>query len=318
MLADLSRIPSDDLRTRLGALLSEERRVVVDFILHLVELERRRLYAELGYATLFDYCTRELGLLKGAAYRRVTGARLLKRFPQIEQYLRDGRLCLTRLTLLKDVLNPKNVEQVLEAASRRSKEDIESLVVELKPELAPMSVPDRVTPLGGGTYRLEMTVGEEFMKELTEVRAALSHKYPKGELEAVTREGYGLVLKQYRSRRGIGAKPRGRETPREDGSPVGVAADQEIGTSKPVVGGDTVAIERRSEQKHRSSIPLAVQRQIWERDQGRCTHIRHDGSRCNSTFQVELDHIALAGFGGSDDPSNLRLRCRAPDGSPRI
>jgi hypothetical protein len=317
MLADLSRIPSNDLRSRLGALLSEERKAVVDFLLHLAELERRRLYAELGYATLFDYCTHELGLLKASAYRRVTGARLLKRFPQIEHYLRDGRLCLT---LLKDVLNAENVEQVLEAASRRSKEEVEGLVVKLKPELASMSIPDRARPLGGGKYRLELTVGAEFMKELTEVRAALSHKHPKGELEAVIREGFALVLKQFRARRGIGAKPStAKGAPQKDdngkggGAAEGLAAEVGQGESEAgrVEQGASVLGSEQRESEHRSHIPLPIQRQIWERDQGRCTHLRHDGSRCSSTFQVELDHIALAGFGGSDAPDNLRLRCRA-------
>src|SRR5688500_16374484 len=187
MHAELSRLPDADLRSRLGALLSEERKVLTDFLVHLNELDRRQLYAELGYASLFDYCTCELKLLKGAAYRRITAARLLGRFPQLEGHLREGRLCLTTVTLLKDVITEANADEVLAKAAHRTKEEVEAMVAELSPEQA--LPPDSIRAIGSGVYRVDFTVGEDFMRELFVARDALSHKVPHGRLEDVFKEG---------------------------------------------------------------------------------------------------------------------------------
>ncbi|HEY8278906.1 MAG TPA: HNH endonuclease signature motif containing protein, partial [Bdellovibrionota bacterium] len=47
-----------------------------------------------------------------------------------------------------------------------------------------------------------------------------------------------------------------------------------------------------------------LHRQIWERDQSRCTN-------CGSTYALEVDHILPKAKGGSDDATNLRLLCRS-------
>ena len=52
-------------------------------------------------------------------------------------YLRDGRLCVTRLLLLSDVLTPENASRLFERASRKSIDDIEHLVAEERPRPAP-------------------------------------------------------------------------------------------------------------------------------------------------------------------------------------
>ena len=74
------------------------------------------------------------------------------------------------------------------------------------------------------------------------------------------------------------------------------------------------------------AIPVAVKRQIWQRDGGRCSYVdRQTGRRCNSRHMIDIDHILPYALGGGADPGNLRLLCRihhrhrhAPDGSRRI
>lgn len=51
---------------------------------------------------------------------------------------------------------------------------------------------------------------------------------------------------------------------------------------------------------------------VWTRDGGRCTFVGPDGQRCPATRYLEIDHITPYALGGkSDDPTNLRLTCRA-------
>ena len=60
------------------------------------------------------------------------------------------------------------------------------------------------------------------------------------------------------------------------------------------------------------SIPAAVRREVWRRDQGCCSYVdRHTGRRCGSRFFLELDHIVPVARGGAAEARNLRIRCSA-------
>ena len=59
-------------------------------------------------------------------------------------------------------------------------------------------------------------------------------------------------------------------------------------------------------------IPVAVRREVWRRDQGRCSYVdRHSGRRCCSRYRLEVDHVVPFALGGGAQPENLRLRCEA-------
>ena len=53
---------SDVVDSKLRQLLGIERNTKVDFLLHLDLFERLDGFEKLGYATLWDYCRRELGI----------------------------------------------------------------------------------------------------------------------------------------------------------------------------------------------------------------------------------------------------------------
>jgi len=80
------------LRDDLASLLSRERAAAADFLAALADFDRRRGWEALGHASLFAFLTRALRLSNGAAHLRLSAARLLPRFPEVEAALRDGRL----------------------------------------------------------------------------------------------------------------------------------------------------------------------------------------------------------------------------------
>ena len=60
----------------------------------------------------------------------------------------------------------------------------------------------------------------------------------------------------------------------------------------------------------RRHIPAAVRRAVWRRYGGACCYQDPlTGVTCGSTHLVQIDHIVPVAQGGSDDISNLRLRC---------
>jgi hypothetical protein len=112
-----------DLSARLSELLRLEHGAMADFLVALADFDRRRLWVELGYPSLFYFLHRELGLSKGAAYYRKTAAELVQRFPEVIPPLRDGRLCITSIVELGKVLTAENRDEVLPQFFHRSKRE---------------------------------------------------------------------------------------------------------------------------------------------------------------------------------------------------
>jgi 5-methylcytosine-specific restriction endonuclease McrA len=117
-------------------------------------------------------------------------------------------------------------------------------------------------------------VGKDFMADLEAVRDALSHKFPDRDLAEVLHECLKVTLEVVRKRReGTGRAP----------------------TREPKEG-----------TRH---VPTALRRQVFERDGRRCAYVHGDGTRCNSTYQVELHHLEPFATGGPATLDNLELRC---------
>ena len=131
-MSAIGMMDSAALEARMRALLGRGRQAEVDFLLHLMEFDRRRGYEILGYVRLWDYCRKELRFLEGASWRRMRTIGILRKFPVAEAYLRDGRLSMTGLVTLEEALTPENCDELLEKAACRSKKEIEYLVACLR------------------------------------------------------------------------------------------------------------------------------------------------------------------------------------------
>ena len=86
-----AHIPTDaiSMNRQLVELLGHERRVQVDFLLALADFDRRRLYLDLGFCSLWDYCIRALHLREGATFLRIHAVALLRRFPLLYNVTRE-------------------------------------------------------------------------------------------------------------------------------------------------------------------------------------------------------------------------------------
>src|SRR5512146_2600595 len=83
------------IRDHHADLFRTERSCLADLLVSVGDFEQRGLHRALGYATIFQYLPRALSMSKAMAHYRMVGARLVRRFPDVEDAVRDGRLCLT-------------------------------------------------------------------------------------------------------------------------------------------------------------------------------------------------------------------------------
>jgi 5-methylcytosine-specific restriction endonuclease McrA len=56
-------------------------------------------------------------------------------------------------------------------------------------------------------------------------------------------------------------------------------------------------------------IPAAIRDRVYARDNGRCSYVSPAGIKCNSKWNLEIDHIVPFARGGDHSVDNLRLLC---------
>src|SRR5689334_605384 len=116
----MSDLSARDLMEQLRQFLSGERTALADFLVALAELDRRRLFVELGFGSAWDFCCRALGLSETATHYRLVAARQIQQQPELVDQIRSGRLCVTTLAKLSRVLTDDNrAALVAEAAPHR-------------------------------------------------------------------------------------------------------------------------------------------------------------------------------------------------------
>jgi len=311
------------------------------------EVERRRLYAPAGYPSMFAFCVGELHLSEDAAYKRIRVARTARSFPRVLVALAEGRVHLSGLTLLSHHMKPENVdhatvEALLTAATHKSKREIEQIIAERFPkpdmvavvrpiphamplgtgstsatgaalegsdepqrvantegELAPGPVggavtlcqaPDiltsapaeehaRVLPLAPQRYGVQFTMDQAGHDLLRHVQNLLGNQVSPGDLAEVVVRALKLLAAQLEKQK--------------------FAA-----TERPLLR------NRRLDPDSRH-VPARVKRAVWKRDGGQCTFVSKGGRRCESRWDLELDHVHAYARGGEATLSGIRLRCRA-------
>lgn len=126
---------------------------------------------------------------------------------------------------------------------------------------------------------MRFPVDERQLERFRYAQALLGHAIPSGDAGAIYSLGIEAIISECEKRKfGATAKP--------------PAGDPRRGNGK----------------RH---IPAAVRREVWRRDQGRCTHVAPSGHRCGTRGLLEFDHATPIARGGTSAPANLRLRCRA-------
>jgi len=218
---------------------------------------------------------------------------------------------LTTLVELRDVLCEERLREILDRAAGRTEDQVKELVGALAPRPAPPDVlrrlpeprssaaaatspgpdlpllaatrsgpappprqPPRIEPISEDLRVLRVTVSRAFVADLEAARAALSHQIPDRSLEAVLHECIRRTLADCdRRRKGTGLPP------------------------------------RRPSHAIGRYIAASVRDAVWRRDDGRCTFVGTAGTRCGSTYQVQVHHIHPFANGGPATVDNLALLC---------
>ena len=144
--SSLVRICDAELLESTRAFVRSSNVLEVDLLKHLAEIEERRLHLEQAFPSMFEFCTRELGMSEGVALNRIYVARLARRLPVVLEWIRSGRIHLSGMRELAPHLTAENCADLLAEAAGKSKREIERLVTRFAPK-PPVAASIRKVPV---------------------------------------------------------------------------------------------------------------------------------------------------------------------------
>jgi len=149
----LAHLSDGELVTQVETLSAEGHRLTARLLVHLIEVEDRRLELKSAYASMTDFCRRHLRMSEGAAFRRTTGARLVRTFPQLLERIERGELSLSVLVLLRHHLTTETVDALVAEVAGKSERQVELLLARRAPR---PDVPDCIELLAAPGSQAEL------------------------------------------------------------------------------------------------------------------------------------------------------------------
>ena len=310
----LAGIPGAQLLARVLELVRRGNAVEAELLVHLAEVDARRLYLEEGCSSMFTYCQQVLHFAECVAYKRIHAARAARRHPRILDALRSGDLHLTAVGLLAPKLTEANCEELIRRARHLGADEIRKMLADREPKptpptferripeprsvtastpqpashfqpLAPMPPSQSTTPekghtepLGAERYRVQFTANHETHTQLQELRALLRHQIPDGDVGKILAKAISVLLKQARKQKFAETSAPRSKAPTDNPS------------------------------RH---IPAAIRRAVWKRDASRCTYVSAGGRRCSSSEFIEFDHAEAWTWTRAHPLDGITLQCRA-------
>jgi hypothetical protein len=307
----LGGLGNDELLAALPVLVQRGNENTADLLAHLAELDERRLYVDLGFPSLFAYCLEALGLCESAAGRRTTAARVCRRFPEAFARVARGELHLSALCAMNPHLNQENAAELFDACSRKTRRQVEEALAkrfprpDIKDQIRRLPGGSSLDPLSEDHYGVHFTADGEFRALLEKARALTRHQVLAGDLAGLMTLGLQALIRETEKKRfAVGRRPKAHPPGGSDSRPGTRVSD----AAHAEAGGFDQGNARRQRSRH---VPAAVARSVYLRDDGQCTFVAQDGTRCGARDFIEIDHIDPFAVGGVTDTQNLRLRCRA-------
>ena len=287
-------------------------------VLWFADIQKRKLYRRLGYASMNMYATQALGFSSSRAsdFARLAGK--LDELPQLRGALEDGEIGYTKAAHVARVSNKENEGAWLEEARRSTRRQLEGKIKAAKKKAADLKKgqPTLLMPAAEvPEVVLPVRVTTEFTPEQFARYEALLEKINKGgrRLPADRAEALLELLAAHASAE--------ENSPRRESSSFQIhlhrCPDCErttVQTSRGELPVAPATAERADcdaqvvapGARNKATIPPRTRRHVLARDRHRCTR-----PGCNNTHYLEVHHLIPRAQGGGNEPENLITLCAA-------
>jgi CRISPR/Cas system Type II protein with McrA/HNH and RuvC-like nuclease domain len=288
----MKNISNHMLLETLKELVAEERKLTAQILDHLQEVAARKLYLELGYSSLYDFCIKELHYSEGSAHRRISAMKLVREVPDVEEKILSGALSLSVISQAQTFFrNQETHEKALTTTEKRefltklentSTRQCEAMILAIAPE---MKREDKERQISPTLTELRLTVSQSFSDKIVRLKELLSHTHP----DLTTSQLLELSLDALLAKKDLSVQVVSAKSPQSHDAPLPSAP--------------------RSSARY---IPLATRREVFKKYGGQCSYQNpKSGLRCSGRKFLEIDHITPFSRNGSGTLDNLQLLCDA-------
>jgi hypothetical protein len=306
----------------------------------LVEVDVRKLYCTVNaYSSLFEYCVKELALSEPAAAERVNAVRLMKSVPEVKSHLAEGRLTLTsaaqiqRFVRTEEKISIKNKiakpsvhtkKTWVDACLDQSKREVERTLFSKQSEPARQLDHERIKWMGPDQNEIRFIAEDKTVQKINRVKELLGEK----SLEAIFDQALGLLIAKEEIKRGMNQPATKTETTRTtqlkktaklltEEQPVEKQPiekqpiEKQLAAELPTSEIPNLKLSNpHSKSTDSRYISIELKRAVFQRSQGTCEYIHaKTGSRCQSKYRLNIDHVYPFALGGKTEFKNLRHLC---------
>lgn len=296
----LRSLSNEALTESLRAAAHRERKATADLVSHLSEFMRRRLYLELGCTSVFAYLTERLNFSPSTAQNRIDAARLVLAVPNLQFDLESGGINLSQVSIVARGLRQFEKERETDASEINLADCAEQIIdtirhcdtrqsaIHVARQLdLELKAQERLHYQKNESVVLEVTLSKKQMDALRRAKEILSHIHH----DANWSDIIAFVTNEYLRRKDFTIQKATKKITRSFN---GTIPNLQSGNGR---------------VKSRVAIPVRTKRQIAQRDRS-CQYVDpNSGELCNSTYQLQFDHIKPVHDGGTNEAENLQLLC---------
>jgi hypothetical protein len=325
----LTHLDDDSLLRNIASIVARDRATTAALLAHIAEIDARKAYRAAGFPSMFWYCVRRLHLSEVGAGKRIHAARAARRFPMLFEAVADGRLHLSAVITLAPRITNSNIEELVAAASHRTRREIETFLAEKFPQpdvptmIRALPVRTATTP-AIGTVSLDLSAvnaspDAECMKEVAPPAIpATIGTVTTPHAPAIT----PLAPRRYALRLTMDELMHANLRRLQDllrhqipsGDPVAIidrALERLLHeTEKRKLGASDHPRVGDASPPNSRHIPNSVKRDVRKRDGDQCSFVSADGHRCESSAFLEFDHMDEVALGGRATADRIRQLCR--------
>jgi len=274
-MKNVSALSDSQLLNEIQLLVAQERKLTIEVLWHLREVELRMLHLKKGYSSIFEYAVKDLHYSEASAARRVSAMRLLKDCPEISKAIEEGSLNLSSVSAVQTFLKREEKEKgkvytpdekldLVESMKNLSKRECEKTLATLSPEsMIPLERKREITET---QTELRIVLNEKQLAKLEKLKDLLAHQNRDGSMAGLLDLMSDVVLEKVDPE-----KREARAQKRAEKSAESAVAKE---TTSPAEE-PAQQCEAKSQKgfPKREAIPASVRRKVWIRDGGRLPNL---------------------------------------------
>ena len=290
-------------------------------VLWFQEIHHRRLFRELGYSSIYQYASQELGFSSTKTGDYLALSKNLDTLPELKKELENGRIGYTKAREIVKVANSENEAEWLEEARVSPRRELARKVTQAKKNAAArgrenpdqtqlLARPNLYTPVVAVKHKLTVEMTTEQLARFESLWEKL-HKQgavPAGSAKAeMILEGLAALFDSHESV-STGFTPAVQihvhKCPECKEATITTSRGKSPLTPKELdrLSCDAQVVE--SGKPNRATIKPSIRREALSRDQHSC-----QGPGCRNTRFLEIHHIVPRQLGGTNELKNLITLC---------